>query len=118
MTSAAGPTTSPPSRCPTSRPKTPPSDCRWPKKWYDRFDANNNKWLKSTIATLDGEEPVLTYEDVDTSLIALWPRLYGLVGAEVIEQVWKRRVNQRTTDTSGNGHPAAQTHNRGEQLTP
>ncbi len=35
--------------------------------------------------------PELNYEDVDTSLIPPRPRLYGLVGAEVIEQVWKER---------------------------
>ena len=34
---------------------------------------------------------MLTYEDVDTSLIPPRPRLYGLVGAEVIEEVWKER---------------------------
>ncbi len=61
--------------------------------WCDRFQANTNKWLKSTVATLscDGE-PQLSYEDVDTSLIPPRPRLYGLVGAEVIEQVWKKRL--------------------------
>ena len=55
------------------------------------------KWLKSTIATLtpDGE-PQLRYEDVDTSLIPPRPRLYGLVGAEVIEEVWKRRQAARS----------------------
>ena len=41
---------------------------RLAEEWCDRFEANNDKWLKSTIATLDGEEPVLTYEEVDTSL--------------------------------------------------
>ena len=61
--------------------------------WCDRFEENNRKWLKSTIATLapDGE-PQLSYEDVDTSLIPPRPRLYGVVGGEVIEQVWKERM--------------------------
>ena len=36
--------------------------------------------------------PSLAYEDVDTSLIPPRPRLYGLVGAEVIEQVWSERA--------------------------
>jgi len=60
--------------------------------WCDRFEENNRKWLKSTIAELgpDGE-PQLSYEEVDTSLIRPRPRLYGLVGGEVIEQVWKER---------------------------
>jgi succinate dehydrogenase / fumarate reductase flavoprotein subunit len=34
---------------------------------------------------------VITYEDIDTTLIHPRPRLYGLVGGEVIEQVWKER---------------------------
>jgi succinate dehydrogenase / fumarate reductase flavoprotein subunit len=34
----------------------------------------------------------LAYEEVDTSLIPPRPRLYGLVGAEVIEQVWSERA--------------------------
>ena len=38
-----------------------------------------------------GGEPTLSYEDVDTSLIPPRPRLYGLVGAEMIEEVWKER---------------------------
>ena len=60
--------------------------------WCDAFEAKNKKWLKSTIATFDQSgEPTLSYEEVDTSLIPPRPRLYGLVGAEVIEEVWKER---------------------------
>jgi len=63
--------------------------------WCDRFDENTRKWLKSTIATCDSAgEPTLTYEDVDTTLIPPRPRLYGLVGAEIIEEVWRSRSNQ------------------------
>jgi succinate dehydrogenase / fumarate reductase flavoprotein subunit len=64
------------------------------EQWCDRFAANKDKWLKSTIATWnhDTEQPDLTYEDVDTSLIAPKPRLYGLVGADVIEEVWNERI--------------------------
>lgn len=82
--------------------------------WCDRFEANNKKWLKSTIAVYgkDGE-PQISYEDVDTSLIPPRPRLYGLVGAEIIEQVWKERAAARETSPSdGNGaagEPRAQT---------
>jgi succinate dehydrogenase / fumarate reductase flavoprotein subunit len=73
--------------------------------WCDRFEANTRKWLKSTIAVLDAEgEPQLSYEDIDTSLIPPRPRLYGLVGAEMIEQVWKER--QATKQPSNNGAPA------------
>ncbi len=61
--------------------------------WCDKFEEKNRKWLKSTIATFDRHgEPKLSYEDVDTSLIPPRPRLYGLVGAEVIEKVWKERA--------------------------
>ena len=59
------------------------------EQWCDRFEENNRKWLKSTIATCDNGKVELTYEDVDTSLIPPRPRLYGLVGAEVIEEVWQ-----------------------------
>ena len=45
---------------------------------------------------------MLTYEDVDTSLIPPRPRLYGLVGAEVIEEVWKERQAAKS-GASGNG---------------
>ena len=61
------------------------------QRWCDIFDANNKKFLKSTICTWNGIEPVINYEDVDTRLLPPRPRLYGLVGAEVIEQVWKER---------------------------
>ena len=65
---------------------------RQAESWCDAFEAKNNKWLKSTIATFDkAGEPSLSYEDVDTSLIPPRPRLYGLVGAELIEEVWKER---------------------------
>ena len=60
--------------------------------WCDRFEKNTEKWLKSTIATNKGEHPEITYEDVDTSLIPPRPRLYGLVGANLIEEVWNQRA--------------------------
>jgi succinate dehydrogenase / fumarate reductase flavoprotein subunit len=81
---------------------------RLAEAWCDDFEANTRKWLKSTIATLDSRgEPQLTYEDVDTSLIPPRPRLYGLVGAEVIEQVWnERQAKKHPAATDGNGAPA------------
>jgi len=61
-------------------------------QWCQRFVENNKKFLKSTVATLDETgEPQLAYEDVDTSLIPPRPRLYGLVGGEVIEEVWQEK---------------------------
>jgi succinate dehydrogenase / fumarate reductase flavoprotein subunit len=65
------------------------------EKWCDAFEEKNRKWLKTTIATFNGHgDPVLSYEEVDTSLIPPRPRLYGLVGAEVIEEVWKSRAKK------------------------
>ncbi|MEO8268261.1 MAG: succinate dehydrogenase flavoprotein subunit [Aureliella sp.] len=61
------------------------------EQWCDRFEANNAKFLKSSIATIQGDDVEITYEDVDTESISPRPRLYGLVGAEVIEDVWKNR---------------------------
>lgn len=78
--------------------------------WCDKFEENTRKWLKSTIATYKpGAEPVLSYEDVDTSIIPPRPRLYGLVGAEVIEEVWKERSAAKTATGSNGatGKPAA-----------
>jgi succinate dehydrogenase / fumarate reductase flavoprotein subunit len=66
---------------------------RLAEEWCDRFEENNRKYLKSTVATLDDEGAVqIEYEDVDTQGIPPRPRLYGLVGAEVIEEVWKERA--------------------------
>ena len=73
------------------------------EKWCDDFEAKNKKWLKSTIASFDASgEPTLSYEEVDTSLIPPRPRLYGLVGAEVIEEVW----NERQAAKDAKGEPA------------
>ena len=65
---------------------------RQAEAWCDRFEENNKKWLKSTIAKLDAKgDPELSYKEVDTSLIPPRPRLYGIVGGEVIEEVWNER---------------------------
>jgi succinate dehydrogenase / fumarate reductase flavoprotein subunit len=56
------------------------------------------------VATLDSEgTPVLSFEEIDTSIIPPRPRLYGLVGADVIEEVWKARQAARQQSASGNG---------------
>jgi succinate dehydrogenase / fumarate reductase flavoprotein subunit len=75
------------------------------EQWCDAFEANSRTWLKSTIAKCgpDGE-PDISYQDVDTSLITPRPRLYGLVGAEAIEEVWKERQGNTAAE---NGHVAA-----------
>jgi succinate dehydrogenase / fumarate reductase flavoprotein subunit len=77
--------------------------------WCDRFEENTRKWLKTTVADWNGEEPDLRYEDVDTTLIPPRPRLYGLVGAEIIDKVWKERQKRRAAEqqSDGNGASAA-----------
>ncbi len=40
-------------------------------------------------------EVKLSYEEVNTTSIPPRPRLYGLAGAEVIEEVWKERTAAR-----------------------
>ncbi len=64
------------------------------EQWCDDFEANNRKWLKSTIATWnhDRQQPDLAYEAIDTSVLPPRPRLYGLAGAEEIERVWNERA--------------------------
>jgi succinate dehydrogenase / fumarate reductase flavoprotein subunit len=68
------------------------------EEWCDRFEENTRKWLKSTVARhgADGH-PQISYEDIDTSLIPPRPRLYGLVGGDVIEEVWKERSQRKAT---------------------
>ena len=67
------------------------------EQWCDEFEENNRKYLKSSIATYDNDsrQVEVNYEEVDTSLLAPRPRLYGLVGAEEIEQVWKERTEAK-----------------------
>jgi succinate dehydrogenase / fumarate reductase, flavoprotein subunit len=79
--------------------------------WCDRFEENTAKWLRSTIAKHQSDgQPELSYEAVDTSLIPPRPRLYGLVGGELIEQVWKERAAKKaaTGQGPGNGQQAGQ----------
>jgi len=84
----------------------PPVDAEEPAErrrqaeaWCDRFVENNRKWLKSTIAVYRDGEPEISYEEVDTSLLPPRPRLYGIVGGDVIEQVWKERQTPETITT-------------------
>lgn len=78
------------------------------ERWCDRFEENTRRWLKSTIAACGADgNPTITYQDVDTSLIPPRPRLYGLVGGEVIEEVWKERQASRAGSESGAGRVEA-----------
>ena len=81
---------------PSLKATDPAGQRREAEAWCDDFEKNTAKWLKSTISQHDGEHPKITYEDVDTSLISPRPRLYGLVGGEMIEEVWKARVAAKT----------------------
>lgn len=77
------------------------------EQWCDRFEASTRRWLKTTIAACDADgNPEISYQDVDTSLIPPRPRLYGLVGGETIEEVWKER--QAAKAASNGHHDAAQ----------
>lgn len=81
-----------PAFSPPSLKSTDPAErLREAEAWCDDFEANNKKFLNSTICTWDGTEPVHSFEPIDTRLLPPRPRLYGLVGAEAIEQVWKER---------------------------
>jgi succinate dehydrogenase / fumarate reductase flavoprotein subunit len=60
------------------------------ERWCREFKAQDDKWLKSTIAEYTPNGPKISYEAVDTSLIPSRPRTYGLAGAEMIDEVWKQ----------------------------
>jgi len=64
------------------------------RAWCEKFRTRNEKFLKSTIATHTKDGPKLTYEEVDTSLIAPRPRTYGLKGAEEIDRLWKTEFSK------------------------
>ncbi len=81
---------------PSLSEEEPAARRREAEQWCDRFEINNAKFLKSSIATLKGDHPEITYEEVDTGSIPPRPRLYGLVGAEVIEDVWKSRAKTKS----------------------
>lgn len=81
----------------------PAGSRREAEQWCQRFTENIQKWLKSTIATWNGDEPEISYEEVDISLIPPRPRLYGLKGAAVIEEVWRERVSKSLGRTERKG---------------
>lgn len=75
--------------------------------WCDKFQANIDKWLKTTVADLTTGEPKITYEAIDTSSIPPRPRLYGLVGADVIDEVWKERQKKAAAESESGKKLAA-----------
>lgn len=44
--------------------------------YMQRFEKNNEKWLKTTIAQYKNNEPDITYEEINTSLVSPRPRKY------------------------------------------
>ena len=95
---AAAPTTSPSSPSPTSAATQTGEDAhRRAAQWVDEFEEHTRKWLKTTVASLSPDgQPVIRYEDVDTSLLPPRPRLYGSAGAKLVEQVWKERQARKS----------------------
>jgi succinate dehydrogenase / fumarate reductase flavoprotein subunit len=80
---------------------------RQAEAWCDAFEEKNRKYLKTTVAAIDDAgEPHLYYEDVDVSLVPPRPRLYGLVGAEVIEEAWKERAAKHAAHAGHGDHGA------------
>lgn len=78
---------------------SPTEKRRQAEAWCDAFEEKNRKWLKTTIAEVDGQgEPHLRYEEVDTTIVPPRPRLYGLVGAEMIEEAWKERQTKHASN--------------------
>ena len=55
----------------TSRP-SPPDHLAYMK----RFEENDKRWLKTTIAQIKNNQPDISYEEVNTSLITPRPRKY------------------------------------------
>lgn len=71
------------------------------ERWCDLFEVNTRKWLKTTMASWHDNTVRLWYEEVDTSLIPPRPRLYGLAGADIIEQVWRERQARAAAHAEG-----------------
>ncbi|MBF0237511.1 MAG: succinate dehydrogenase flavoprotein subunit [SAR324 cluster bacterium] len=44
--------------------------------YMTKFEANNEKWLKSTIAVNNNGQPDISYEEINTSLVTPRPRKY------------------------------------------
>ncbi|MDC0936680.1 succinate dehydrogenase flavoprotein subunit [Pirellulales bacterium] len=88
---------------PGIEPGSPAERRRQAEAWCDAFEEKNRKWLKTTVAEIDADgEPAISYQEVDVSLIPPRPRLYGLVGAEIIEEAWKDRTTRATAVARAN----------------
>lgn len=65
------------------------------EEWCRQYSAQNEKWLKTTMAKHTDKGPEFSYEPVELSSIPARPRTYGLKGAEIIDQVWKETHQAR-----------------------
>jgi succinate dehydrogenase / fumarate reductase flavoprotein subunit len=82
------------------------------EQWCDRFEEKNRRWLKTSVATWDPSSGLkVEYEDVHTELIPPRPRLYGVVGGEMIERVWRERraAQAERPGMDGNGETPGRT---------
>ena len=61
------------------------------EEWCAAYHRQNQQWLKTTMARHTPAGPELWYEPVSTELIPPRPRTYGVVGAKIIEEVWKEK---------------------------
>ncbi len=75
-------------------------------EWCQRFKQRNDKWLKTTIAEYTPDGPKMSYEEVDTTLIAPRPRTYGLKGADEIMKVWKEQFSDAVVKPAAAGERA------------
>jgi succinate dehydrogenase / fumarate reductase flavoprotein subunit len=73
---------------------------RQAEEWCDRYAAQNEKWLKTTIASYTPDGPELRYERVDCRSIAPRPRTY-VVGAKIIEDIWKQKYGRQPAPNAG-----------------
>ena len=75
------------------------------EEWCRQYRAQNEKWLKTTIARHTPNGPDISYEPVDTHLLPPRPRTYGLKGAEVIDEVWRASAGRSGPAAKATGQP-------------
>ena len=75
------------------------------RQWCKKYQARNDRWLKTTVATHTPDGPRLEYEEVDVSLIPPRPRTYGLKGADEIMRIWSSEFvgRSKSVDPAGVG---------------
>lgn len=76
---------------PAPKSEDPAELRREAEEWCRLYKAQNDEWLKTTLARYTPDGPELDYEPVDCNLIPPRPRTYGLKGAELVDEVWNER---------------------------